>query len=152
MYNTHPHSPKPKHLPVKSILPPSQSSLIASHPASFQHDFWEGVTDPKVWRRPKRVSMLAPSQVPSHKPKLCCGGNKSSTHWGLCFTTSLPLHKNHQLLGAFTPTMIQINCGVPFGNRRVTHNLESKCPKSLMEWSLITSRNGRLKTRLHTSS
>lgn len=93
--------------------------------------------------------MLVPSRVtcPSFvvmAAKLPCTGG--------CFTTSLPLHRDHQLLGASTPTMIQATCGVLFGNRRVLRNLESKSTKSLVEWSLITPGNGRTKTRLHTCS
>lgn len=54
-------------------------------------------------------------------------------HWGLCFTASIPLHGNHQLLVPPTPIMIQITCGVLCGNRRVIHNLESESTKSLVE-------------------
>lgn len=130
---------------MKSISPAPGSSLIASHPASFQPGFWEGLTEPEVWHGPQWLSTLVPSQVtwPSFvvmAAKLPCTGG--------CFTTSLPLHKDHQLLGASTPTMIRTTCGVLFGNRRVIHNLESKSTKSLVEWSLITSGNGRFPAHL----
>lgn len=65
----------------------------------------------------------------------------------LCFTSKHPTPQEppSQLLVSPTPTMIHITCGVLCGHRSIIHDMEFKSTKSLVEWSLIISRDGRRK-------